>query len=76
MNHKRNEATLKELKTESTLDKISKYKTNWIQHFDRIQKKHNSDTIRKSRTTWIKKQLKTFEETEMDEVETGVQVAQ
>jgi hypothetical protein len=38
MNYKRNEDTLKELKTESTLNKFSKYKNSWIQHVDTIHR--------------------------------------
>jgi hypothetical protein len=36
MDHKRND-TLKELRTETILDKWSKYKTNWI-HVNRMQR--------------------------------------
>jgi hypothetical protein len=38
MGYKRNEDTLKELKTEPIVNSILKDKTNWIQHVDRIQK--------------------------------------
>jgi hypothetical protein len=37
MDSERNEHILKELK-ESVLEKILKYKTNWIQHVDRRQR--------------------------------------
>jgi len=38
MGYKRNEDILKEVKPESTLEKISKYKNNWIQRVNRIQR--------------------------------------
>lgn len=38
MAYKRNEDTLKELKTKPILDKILKYKNNWLQHVNRMQR--------------------------------------
>jgi hypothetical protein len=37
MDYKRNEEVLKGL-TEPVLDKISKYKNNWVQHVDKLQR--------------------------------------
>jgi hypothetical protein len=36
--YKRNDDTLKELKTKPVMGKILKYKNNWIQHVNRMQK--------------------------------------
>jgi len=38
MEYKGNEDVLKEVKAESTLDRISKYKNDWIRHVDRMQR--------------------------------------
>jgi hypothetical protein len=43
MDRKVNEDTLKELPTEPIFDKVSKYKTNYNQHGERIWEK--ADTI-------------------------------
>jgi hypothetical protein len=37
-NYKRNDGILKELKTETVMGKILKYKNNWIEHVNRMQR--------------------------------------
>jgi hypothetical protein len=36
-NYKRNDGILKDLKTETVMGKILKYKNNWIEHVNRMQ---------------------------------------
>jgi hypothetical protein len=48
MDYERNKDILKELKSESTLDKIFKYKTSWTQYAERMQ----TDRLRKLLTNY------------------------
>jgi hypothetical protein len=63
MYYKRNEDKLKELKTETILSKILKYKTRCIEHADRMQRGRLSKLFKNYKTTWIKKQKSAFTET-------------
>lgn len=46
MDYKRNEDILKQIKLEGILDKISKYKTNFIQHADRMRRDSLSELLK------------------------------
>jgi hypothetical protein len=61
--YKRNDDTLKELKTKPVMGKILKYKNNWIQHVNRMQKDSIPKLLKKLQTAGKKKQRMTNEET-------------
>jgi hypothetical protein len=60
--HKRNENRLKELKTETMLERISDYNIDWIQHDNRVKRNTIKELlIAKNRT--VHEPGKIFEET-------------